>query len=202
MERIILLLVVTLTIVSASAQEEYEEILTLQPKVGLNVSNISYGNNDPRIAANFGLELEYRKFKMVSFSCALLYSMQGDRCTGYHESYGKIKATEKIDYITFPVLMNIYVMKGLAVKIGFQPAINMLARLNVEAGGRTEESSFSDIYGATVNTFDMAIPFGISYDFGGVVIEGRYNLGLTDMINNADVKNRVFQLTLGYKFKL
>ena len=202
MKRFFLLLTASLTFVCSYAQEEFNEELTLQPKIGLNVSNISCGNNDPRIALNGGLELEYKRFKTVSFSCALMYSMQGDRYTVYDDSFGKIRVTEKTDYITFPVLINFYVIKGLAIKTGFQPAINVLARLKAEAGGIEEEASFQDLLGFTINTFDISIPFGISYDFGGVIIEGRYNLGLTDMINYADVKNRVFQLTLGYKFKL
>lgn len=202
MKKIFLIALTLLTAFESAAQQEYPEVITLQPKVGVNVANVTLGNDDPRIAASFGLEMEYRFSKMLSFSCGAIYSMQGDKATGYDSYYGKVKATEKIDYINFPILMNLYIVKGLSVKTGFQPAVNVLARYKIEAGGESAERSFSDLFGGTVNTFDMSIPFGISYDFGGVVLEGRYNLGLTNMVDNVSVKNSVFQFTVGYKFEL
>ncbi|MBQ0060641.1 MAG: hypothetical protein KBT15_02550, partial [Bacteroidales bacterium] len=54
------------------------------------------------------------------------------------------------------------------------------------------------------NTFDVAIPLGISYETeDGFIIDARYNLGLLDVIkNNVDkaCRNCVAQITLGYKF--
>ena len=202
MKRVLFLVLSALMSSYIFAQQEYPEVVTLQPKIGVNVANVTFGNNDPRVGMVAGLEVEYRISKVVSFSCAALYSMQGDKGSGYVDGYGKVKVTEKIDYINFPILVNLYVVKGLAIKTGFQPAMNVLARLNVEAGGREAEKSFSSLFGSTVNTFDMSIPFGISYDFGGFVLEGKYNLGLTDLINNVSAKNSVFQFTVGYKFEL
>lgn len=204
MKKTLLLLVVILTTLNSFAQEEYPEIVTLQPKIGVNVANVTYGNNDPRVGLAVGLELEYRISKVVSFSCAAIYSMQGDKGTGYVDGYGKVKVTEKIDYINFPILVNLYVVKGLSIRTGFQPAMNVLARVNAKVGGREAEKSFSDLIGVTPNTFDMSIPFGIAYDFNGLVVEGRYNLGLSNMIDNtyASCKNSVFQFTVGYKFEL
>lgn len=204
MKRVLFIILSALVSSNIFAQQEYQEVLTLQPKIGVNVANVTNVNNDPRVGIVAGLELEYRISKLVSFSCAALYSMQGDKGIGYVDGYGKVKATEKIDYINFPILVNLYVVKGLSIKTGFQPAMNVLARLNVEVDGREAEKSFSSLYGKTVNTFDMSIPFGIAYDFNGFVVEGRYNLGLSNMIDNtyASYKNSVFQFTVGYKFEL
>lgn len=43
---------------------------------------------------------------------------------------------------------------------------------------------------------------GVSYEFKNVVLDARYNWGVTKVFDDADVKNSVFQVTLGYKFEL
>lgn len=53
-------------------------------------------------------------------------------------------------------------------------------------------------------TVDFSIPVGLSYEFPTVpiVIDARYNWGLTKVVDGGDSKNSVFQFTLGYKFDL
>jgi hypothetical protein len=55
------------------------------------------------------------------------------------------------------------------------------------------------------NKFDFSIPVGLSYEISNVVIDARYNFGLTKVYKGSDViksKNSVIQITLGYKFDL
>ena len=40
------------------------------------------------------------------------------------------------------------------------------------------------------------------YEFNNVVIDARYNFGVTNIADGGDAKNSVFQFTLGYKFAL
>ena len=49
---------------------------------------------------------------------------------------------------------------------------------------------------------DFSIPVGISYEYNNFVVDGRYNFGVTKIIDGFDSKNSVFQITLGYKFDL
>ena len=57
-----------------------------------------------------------------------------------------------------------------------------------------------------VNTFDFAIPVGLSYEFYNFVIDARYTFGVTKVFDqdviDLDSKNLTFQLSLGYKFSL
>ena len=46
------------------------------------------------------------------------------------------------------------------------------------------------------------MPIGLSYEFDNIVIEGRYNFGLTKVWKDMDNKNSVFQFTVGYKLPL
>ena len=53
-----------------------------------------------------------------------------------------------------------------------------------------------------VNTFDFAIPIGMSYEFNNFVLDARYNIGVTKVPKYGDGYTNVLQLTIGYKFKL
>ena len=55
-----------------------------------------------------------------------------------------------------------------------------------------------------VNSFDISIPAGISYDFSRLVLDARYNFGLLKIFDDdyLDSKNLTFQLAIGYKFNL
>ena len=57
---------------------------------------------------------------------------------------------------------------------------------------------------ADVNSYDFAIPLGVSYEFSHVVLDARYNFSMTDALSvmGETSRNSVFQLTIGYKFGL
>ena len=126
--------------------------------------------------------------------------MQGEKEDGTNAGT-KYKATMKLDYINMPILANIYVTKGLAVKFGIQPGFNISSKMKVSQGSTSVSMSLSDL-GFDTNSFDFSIPIGLSYEFNNFVIDGRYNIGVTKVIDDFDYKNRVFQFTVGYKFKL
>jgi hypothetical protein len=50
-------------------------------------------------------------------------------------------------------------------------------------------------------TFDFALVGGLTYQIiGPLFIQGRYNLGLTEVKPDADVKNSIIQLSAGFRF--
>jgi hypothetical protein len=54
-------------------------------------------------------------------------------------------------------------------------------------------------------TLELGIPIGASYAMGPVQLDLRYNIGLTYMRKHGEYfpdKNRVLQLTVGYRFEL
>lgn len=168
---------------------------TLQPKVGMNITNITNGNSDARVDFTGGLEGEYQVTDIFSLSAGVMYSRQGykgkdytENVLGHEVSY---KAADwKPSYINVPILANVYMVKGLAVKLGVQP------------GFMVDKDEAKD-----VNTFDLSIPVGLSYEYSNFVLDARYNWGVTkinkhDYSNGKDNRNSVFQITLGYKFDL
>lgn len=168
--------------------------LTVQPKVGVNIASVTDGDDiDPRIGLAAGAELEYGVTDIVGISAGLMYSMQGYK----YKELG-VDCTMKLDYLNIPILANVYVAKGLAVKLGVQPGFKLSSKLKGEAGGASAEGDIDE----GVKSFDLSIPVGLSYQYQNVVLDARYNWGVTKWADDGDSKHSVFQITLGYKFAL
>ena len=80
MKKIVLAAVMLLSSVSMFAQHEVGS-LTIQPKVGLNVSNVTKTHGDTRIGVAAGAEAEYQLGDIYSIAVGLLYSGQGNKQT-------------------------------------------------------------------------------------------------------------------------
>lgn len=192
MKKILLTAVVMLASVASYAQQAVGSF-TLQPKIGMNVASLTKCNGcDPRIGLAAGVEAEYQATDIFSVSAGLIYSMQGNKA----KEEG-VTLTTKLDYINIPILANVYVTKGLAVKLGVQPAFNVSDKQKLSGGKASVEAE--DV-GA--ESFDFSIPVGLSYEYNNVVFDARYNFGVTNIADGGDSKNSVFQFTLGYKFAL
>ena len=173
MKKLFLMAVLTLASVGTFAQSRVGST-TIQPKIGLNVSTV--GDGDWKAGCAFGAELQHQFNRKMAVAGGLLYSFQG--CKGDHSSWNP-------GYLNIPVTLNYYVAKNFALKAGLQPAF-MVSKDNAEG----------------VNTFDLAVPVGMSYEFQNIVLDARYNIGVTKVPKHGDGYTNVLQLTIGYKFKL
>ena len=192
MRKVIIMAVLMLSSVAAFAQRPVGS-LTVQPKIGMNFATLTKADDsESRIGLVAGAELEYQISDIFSISGGALYSQQG--CEWSED--GRTE-TNKLDYINIPVLANVYVVKNLAVKFGVQPAFNVNSKAKASQGDSSIQGSIEGI-----KTFDFSIPIGLSYEYKNIVIDGRYNFGLTKVSKYADSKNSVFQLTLGYKLDI
>lgn len=169
MKKILLTAVVMLASVASYAQQAVGTF-TLQPKIGMNVASLTKSEGaDPRIGLAAGVEAEYQATDIFSISAGLIYSMQGNK----YEEKG-ITSTQKLDYINIPILANVYVVKGLAVKLGIQPAFNVSDKVKVSGGSTSITKDNTD-----AESFDFSIPVGLSYEYSNVVFDARYNFGVT-----------------------
>lgn len=191
MKKLFLMAAMVLSSVGAFAQHSVGSV-TLQPRVGVNIADLTdFGDSKVRVGLAAGAELEYQATDLFSLSAGVLYSMQGAK----HE-YQSVTTTTKLDYVNIPIMANVYVAKGLAVKVGVQPGFNVNSEAEGTVLGHTGNVKFE------AKSFDFAIPVGVSYEYSNVVLDARYNWGLTKVSENSDCKNSVFQITLGYKFDL
>ena len=183
--------------------------VTLQPKVGVNVACLTdEDDSQARVGFTGGVELGYQVTNKFALTGALMYSQQGAKA-----DYDELTGTMKLDYINIPILANVYVAKGFAVKAGIQPAFNVNKKITVGGISMDIEDAYEQGTGqrVKVKSFDFSIPMGLSYEINGLVFDARYNLGLSKIVDGfkyegvkvqPDDKNSVFQLTIGYKFAL
>ena len=199
MKRLVFIASVMMLPLMAYAQREVGT-LSFQPKAGLSVAY--YTGDDgvdtkPRFGIVAGAEFEYQLMKELSLSAGMLYSQQGEK-EKIKEPFQEVDLTAKTDYLNFPILANVYVAKGFSVKFGVQPAVNVKAGYSVSNSSFEWEGNLS-YYGIHVKTFDLAIPVGLSYELKNLVIDARYNIGVTKMAEGDESRNRTFQFTIGYK---
>ena len=171
---------------TASAQQE-ASTWSLTPKVGFNFANLAGDINGTsmKFGLTFGADVMYQVSPTIGISGGLFFSRQGAEGEG-KTSYG-------LSMINIPILANFYVYKGLALKTGLQPGF--IASASQKIGDTTTSTTDQ------CQTIDIAIPFGISYEFSSFVFDARYNLGVTNIVDSEEKTwNRVAQITAGLKF--
>lgn len=200
---------VVLMTISLTALAQHEEgDITIQPKVGMTISNITDGDNW-KINLTYGVEFERFFTDQFSASLGVMFTNQGCKYKVYTD-YGDIGVESypiKLDiyYGTLPIMANYYVLPGLALKAGIQPAFRVKARVEQDGTKIDLDRAIDAMYDGNDNklrTFDLSIPVGFSYEFKGITFDARYNIGVTKLISDTDegIYHKVFIMTLGYKF--
>lgn len=189
MKRMVFLLAIAIGSLHAMAQTEKGRF-SIIPQAGVSVANTSSDNTKYKAGWNTGIAVEYQLTNPLSISTGAFFSMEG----------GKIKNTDTelfSDYINVPVLANYYIIKGFAVKTGVQIGFQVFCKMHVE-------DEYIPITDGSKNKIAFSIPIGLSYEWKRWVVDARYSIGLTDMIDypSDSSKSRAFAVTLGYKFAL
>jgi hypothetical protein len=182
MKKILFLAVALLGAVAAQAQG-----VNFGIKGGANFSNLS-GDIDSDGITSFhaGAVLELNLVPTFSVQAEGLFSSQGGKAK--FEEGGVVGVAEDInlDYISVPVMAKFYVLPNtLSVMAG--PQFSFLVDEAEEAWD--------------TKSFDMAAAGGVELKIiAGLFAQARYTIGLTDVSDDIDAKNAVFQLSVGYFF--
>ena len=232
MKKLMMIVAMMATMLGANAQYE-PGTFSLNVKVGVNVASLTNAENMP-IMSNVnldkqpmgggvvGVETEYQLTKMLGLTAGVHLSEQGQGWENYKGNVDGVKTEIKdnqIDmwYVNVPIVANIYLYKGLAIKTGVQFGFltNADMQFRVESkedfgdGVMRDVKQFNEIkMKDLLKKVDISIPIGLSYEFKShMVLDARYNLGLTKVNKESspgekDSKNSVFCVSLAYKIKL
>ena len=198
MKKILVMVVAAMmAIVNAKAQHSDGDI-TIQPRVGVTLSTLT-NTTDSKMKLNlaYGVEIEHYMTDQFGVAAGVLFTNQGMK-------YGENNNTFNNYYLAVPITANYYVLPGLALKAGVQPAFRV--KTNMKVDGQTYnfdkvmEILFNDDE-VKMNKFDLSIPVGLSYEYNGLTLDARYNFGVTKLFSGVDDANRnqVIVITLGYK---
>ena len=121
--------------------------------------------------------------------------------------------TVNLNVLNVPLTFNYYIADGIAVKAGVQMgfAIDTNEKYKMTPftiNDRTGEHNYGTMVKYHKNTnddyksVDVSIPLGVSYEYMNVVVDARYNIGVTKNNKINDSKSNFFALTVGYKFDM
>lgn len=229
-----------LSVMGVMAQEQESPVgkFSLIPYVGVGLSNWSNCSRNyademsvkSKYQAGFigGVDVEYRATKEVGVSVGVNFAQQGFKFPSYQT---ETKASNgetvldgfnnnhvKLNYIQVPLLVRAYVTNHLSLMLGAQVGFlcgdGKLKMDYTKATLRNDVVETSETETITsdwpTKKVNVSIPIGIAYEYMGVILNARYNLGLVNVSGMSDVqpsakenyKNNGFVLTVGYRFTL
>lgn len=164
-------------------------------KGGLNLTGVTNLGDNTQTKTGFvvGAFADYRFTDHFALSADVLYSRQGFSL-GKNDDGVRTKA--RMNYLNVPILANYYIIGGLAVKAGIQPGFLLNSKAVAKKDGDTAKTSVDGLSSA-----DFSIPVGVSYDCPfGIILEARYNIGVTNIDSGGSSRNSVFSIMVGYRF--
>jgi len=159
------------------------------------------GNAEMRVGAVVGGHLGFALGRVIGLQTEVLYKQKGLKASapeGIDES-----VTLKLDYIEVPVLLRFGPMgrNGLQFLVG--PSFNFNTRARVVLEGMfDDEEDVKDGF----EDFELGLVLGAGYYGSPLIIEGRYEEGLTGIADDpgfseADTyRNRTFMVLMGFRF--
>lgn len=196
------------------------------------------GNMKSKYQAGFtgGIDVEYRATNEVGVVLGVNYAREGFKFPSYQtetktddgttlNGYNNIHAN--LDYIQVPLMVKAYVTRNLSLMLGVQAGflcgdgkLNMdLTTATIGKASETGEVTTKETETLTsiwpTKKVNVSIPIGLSYEYMGVILDARYNLGLTNVSDiskikdkddesyiNENCKNHGFVVSVGYRFTL
>ena len=202
MRKLFALLLLWLPVLQLSAWKE-PGTTTIYPRVGFNLSKFSgdkiytgintfdgvAGTIPARYKVGFtvGAEAQHQFSNALAGSIGLLYSQQGTafKKTSDIELDFKIKENNLI----VPVMLVATTKYNIDFKLGLQP-----------------EFRVSKAFDKVLNKVSLSIPVGISYEYRNVVLDLRYNIGVSHVYKEQSSydasRGQTVMLTLGYGIDL
>lgn len=197
------LVIITLFGMNAFAQKN----INFGAKVGVNFAGFRTGESTftSRIGFNIGAMSELKISDLISVQGEIIYNRRGGNFSvnqnlPYPNNHLKTYYVTTLDYIDIPIQGKIYFLKKMSVDFG--PQIGFLINDKVEIDdGISNGENGDEVEFDNIQSIDFALTGGFSYKFeSNIIIQTRYNFGLTQVIKDAKYKNSMISLSFGYYF--
>jgi len=177
---------ITLTLLLLGITNTYAQMSSFGFKVGANFATLTNNDNfDSKFGFNFGAVGDIELSNTLSWQPEILYSAQG-----YEGTFNNEDVRAKIDYFIIPMMLDYEFVNNLSIQAGPQFGFNI--RSEREIG--TQEPQNLNVRGV-----DVSAAFGLQYFFdSNFFIQGRYALGLNEVVINEDNQNSVFSFSVGF----
>ena len=196
MKKLFVIAALMVATLGANAQQMF-----IKPMVGGTLATLTGDVEGAKMKLGLvaGAEFGYNINDMFAVTAGALVSLQGAK---FDDTSVTKDMTTNLTYLNVPILANVYVAPGLAIKAGVQPGFLLSRKTKGDelvGNGTWVSSEYTSTDG--MKKFDLSIPLGLSYEFSDFVIDARYNLGLTNINDTDNFKsnNGVIMLTVGYK---
>lgn len=190
--------IIVLTIFLLTCQLVYSQT-AFGIKAGLNLSALKLddpeASYDSRTGYHAGIFLR-GKFDKVGIQPELLLFTQNGKSEG--TALGSVE--ESFTYLSIPVILKFYPIGGLNLQVGPQFGFLLDGEQTYQNTLGTIKRDIKDAYKST----DVSVSLGGGYDFEfGLGLDARYNIGVTDINNEANgepAKSRIFLISLSWNF--
>jgi len=192
-------IIIALVFIAASAGAYAQAQFAIGIKGGPNFSNLNVSDPGATYKARTGWHaggFVLMKFSKIGIQPEILFSQQGSKI--------KVNSNDlnaNYSYINIPIMVKLYTVAGINLQAG--PQFGFLTKAESDYNPVTGEpiNSTQDFKNAYKKS-DVSLAMGVGWDLPfGLTIDGRYNLGLSDVSDQAayETKNQVWQISVGYK---
>lgn len=171
-----------------------------------------------------GVDIDWQFMPNLSATIGAQYVQQGAKygndghkvqvSEGVYKGTGYSDWSTQLHYINVPLMLNAYLGTGFAIKAGVQIGFPLSGKMKYTEQQYTmtkddvkyekpEHVKYN--LNSTLTKVTFAIPVGVSYEFSNVILDARYNIGLTQFQNIdgfESSKNRVFTFSVAYRLEL
>ena len=161
-------------------------------KAGVNFSEFHTGNSayTDAFRISIGDMTEYELSKTFSIQAELLYNAIGGRVAGNTTNQNDFGFDARLNYLDIPIQVKFYFMEKICFDCGTQMGFLISEKGKFDSGEELNDIGAENI--------DLFINGGFSYRFeSDLIIQTRYNFGLSEVFENERYKNSLISLSEG-----
>jgi len=193
-------LILAVLFVFAALTNSNAQVVQFGVKGGVNFANLNGGTGG--IDYDFKNKTGFYAGALAEIKLLPNFSLQPEAMFSSQGAASDVNGVDdfNLDYISVPVLAKFYLITDrLSIEAG--PQFSFLINDSDAVFQEVTNDQSQRVDGKKPESFDFAVAGGLGLKIaGGLFAQARYTIGLTEISKNAEAKNAVFQVGLGYLF--